>query len=291
MNEDALFWILPVTILAFSGFLAVLIHTIVYRRQTIICPHCSGRIPTAILTEHLPCPDCQYEPSDASSMAPVETSADMTARPCRICQRTSEKTPMVGLWDGAFYCSDCINSAHPDLVDYARSHRCLAEKMPYSAIGVGGRILVIGGLTVAGFASILALPMICAGQFDALRGLFGVISLSGIPVVVMFSFVTGLTFNRVRPIVNVWDGKLLARSGLHVFVAPLWQCRWFAGRASQMRILPYGIVFRGPALIVELPESAAPEGTRVAVGFNQHSFELWQAFFRLASIEEVKSGK
>ena len=60
-----------------------------------------------------------------------------------------------------------------------------------------------------------------------------------------------------------------------------------------MTVLPYGFLFRGRALVVEIPPDSVGRGHRLAVGFTEETFKLWHAFFiltRLAGRPSKKNG-
>ena len=54
------------------------------------------------------------------------------SEPCRICSRSEAPGPAVRLWDGRWYCRECVEAVSPALYRYALAHDRLEESPPFS---------------------------------------------------------------------------------------------------------------------------------------------------------------
>ncbi len=147
--------------------------------------------------------------------------------------------------------------------------------MPFSVGSVVWRVFFFAMLAIIGFASLIALAaFFFRGNSREMLKVFGVLFFLESPVVVLYTAVIRILYPVMRPKILVWKGQLIARVGLRLLIAPVSQCTWFEGKASQTTVWKFGFLFPGKAILVNLPQSIAKDGNRVAVGFSDETREL-----------------
>lgn len=144
MNEDAMIITVMVAFPIVVGSMGILFILGLRRATSTQCPHCSRRIPKAVITLSLRCPHCDRIAGDATAgskaLSPVARIAEPLANTqrCKFCDKAVERRPCVRLWDGEVYCIDCVNAHDPNLFTCAQTNAKLEETMPHSAWRVAG---------------------------------------------------------------------------------------------------------------------------------------------------------
>ena len=276
MNRDTMFIANLVAFPVFVGGLATLMIVLHRRSSSCDCPYCYRRIPKDALRKGVPCPECGAELAESDHAIATDQSN-------HVCRECGASVDCVELWDGETYCTPCISENSPRLSDAVGSNH-LAEEMPYSITAVTWKMFLFAFATIGGFAAIIALPFAIGGNWPkALQG-FGVVLLIGSPVILLWTGAGAAAMPLMRLRVMAWNRQLIVRLGTRLLIAPLAECSWHEGKLSQMTVWTYAFLLRGPALIVELPKGAAKDGNRVAVGFTEDTFGVWQSFFTIAGI-------
>ena len=104
----------------------------------------------------------------------------------------------------------------------------------------------------------------------------------GLPLAALFAAVIAFAAWTNRPIVSVVAGVIGLTQGRETEVVSLSQCEWHHGNVSQMSVLTQVAVLNDPALILVLPDDRDGRPRRVAIGLNDETRELWEAFLRLS---------
>lgn len=203
---------------------------------------------------------------------------------CSSCGATTCSAGFVRLWDGNTYCVQCIKAASPDLLDHVRNHDVLEETFRYPALklaGVWALFLAIGWSSIW---LIFPLVTILGGKIDLLESIraWALISGFGLPIILVFSLAHAGGYALHRPTVSVDAGEVTVTQRGKSETVPLSQCEWYLGKISDMDLLQNTVILKKPALIVVLPPAEGREAREVAVGVNDGTRAIWQAFLTLA---------
>lgn len=257
---------------------------LVWRIQTRDCPNCYQRIPKSLIERGLPCPVCGSILGEGQTLG-----SEVAESNCTVCNTSLGDCELLALWDGRHYCRNCLQATGLETTGAVDTGLVLSEDVPDSAISVAGRASILYLLLMSGFAGLIA---ILAGIFNGLLAalnVFGVLMLLSSPVVLLFTYASWLAMTMIRPRTTAWNGQLIIQSGPTVMVAPLAECYWAEGKASQTNVMKIGFFFRGNAIVVEVPARYARDGNRIAVGFTPETYELWKAFLTLARVPTISS--
>ena len=285
MNEDDFVLLLILLLPMLSGVLTVIIVLVAWRANSREGPHCFRRISKGVLEQAIPCPECGVLHSDIHIV-----SSQIVDSKCSNCKQEIIGGDSVRLWDAKTYCVACITKQSHHLLQICDEPQ-LAEVTPHSAWKLSVNMFFFLTFGVFCFATVVSVPLALIGKFLLAAQGFGVIFLIGTPVILLFTVGAGLAFAFVRPKTYVWNGKLIVRLGAKMIVAPLAECTWAKGRASELTVLPYGFLFRGPAIIIDLPKQPGPQGNRLTVGLTPATFKAWESFLSLAAIPPISEKK
>lgn len=281
MNRDERVMLLLLSIPILVGSLVTLIVLIARRATSCECPYCFRRIPKQAVEQQVPCPECGALLSDA----PIAFDQDVVST-CNHCKQGIGGDESVRLWDAKTYCLPCLKEHAPGLLVFCRESQ-LAEVMPYSAWKLSAKMFCFVAFAIGCFATLVSLPIALMGKLLLAAQRFGVIFLIGSPVILLWSIGAGAAFSIVRPKTYAWSGKLIVCFGTQMIVAPLTECSWGEGKASNLTVLAYGFLFRGPAIIIDLTKQPGRQGNRLTVGLTPELFGVWASFLSLAAIPRL----
>ena len=249
------------------------------------CPNCGTPLQRSRIKKGLPCPICTFSPEGTQLAALRSPEADVT---CGACGAIVDDK--VRLWDGKWYCPKCIARVDSALLEHARKDSHFREQVQVSEWLIARSIVKVVAILVLCVAIATALLSLITKSPGFAIGSFLFLVCLGAFVVPAFAMVVVLGLRSQRPALTVFNGQIMVHVGKRVMDAPLADCAWFEGEASQMNISTCAIALSGPAIVVELPRVFSFRSYRVAVGFTEDTYGLWKSFFMIAGVRQLPFG-
>ena len=214
---------------------------------------------------------------------------------CSSCGRQFASEDMVRLWDGHDYCTKCVDADRPGLVDYARGHPILEDRIPP---GWRSGLPVAFLSTAIAVAAFMSLAILAAE--DLATGIVTALCLAALAILVGLS--SDLWFlwlgERKRPTVQIKDGQvsILRRAWGALPIRHRWEyslneCTWSIGLVQSDRRL-FMSHASSTNRVVLLTFSRRRLGCFkkkqvVPCGWTPEMRTIWIRFLRLAKIPEA----
>ncbi|HLA86242.1 MAG TPA: hypothetical protein VJL29_15750 [Thermoguttaceae bacterium] len=212
--------------------------------------------------------------------------------PCRVCSRAMAVDYMVRLWDGQWYCRDCVEAACPGLFSYALKHPRFEESAPFVR-GDVWRIALRLEAWIALFFVLLfgAIGYEQHGLMGAIVGIVAAVMSATVQAAVQLPMFVWVT-RRMMPTVGVVDGLVSFHRGIckkcGPWTAPLRNFRWRVGRSRQDTGLRNTLAPKQPVVLLLFRRGrwAIFGEERIACGWTEKTRRIWTAFLTLAGVPE-----
>lgn len=207
--------------------------------------------------------------------------------PCRACQGELDDATSIKLWDGRWYCPDCVRNTSPELYEYVRKHPVLEESPPFCRRDVWGWAWHVEGFFLVPVVFLLPLSFVYPGV-RAPFALF-VVGVMGQALIQLPLFVHRTL--RDFPVIRLENSTLQVERRRLFFGSVrrvTWsEVRWRLGHSREDSELGgASLIPKLPVILLLLrPGAWTRRGQEpVACGWTEQSFSLWLAFLQLAGV-------
>lgn len=218
---------------------------------------------------------------------------------CRICSRDVVADFSVRLWDGHWYCRDCMQAVSPTLYDYAIAHEQLEESAPFHNSAVWRNVLRLEAWIVFSVMSFFAVfGFYQSGLMGVIVGILITLFVTAVQAAIQLPMFVWLTKFKM-PTTIVANGQIHVYRGACKkrlqYTAPLQHFQWRIGHSRQDTELRNTFVPKQPVVLLLLPRSrwTILGKERIACGWTQEMQLIWRAFLSLAGVSQISpsSGK
>jgi hypothetical protein len=191
----------------------------------------------------------------------------------------------IQLWDGKNYDASRLEASCPGIVEYARQHDVLAERLEIDDLTARQRQKPVKFRTaiVAFSLLIVVLAIACLVSGVPISAIVPVvICVSVVSLILLFA--TGVSRFRGQTLprtITVDGGFVTVETPQERQTFPLADCSWFIGKLSDDRALADSLA-KGPAVII-IPR----ERPQFACGIEEESRKRWKAFLEAAGVCRV----
>lgn len=214
---------------------------------------------------------------------------------CEKCGQPMTPETTVHLWDGKDYCRDCVVRAAPGLLDYARAHDRLQERMPFNLASMTWTLVVFIGVINAVLICLMLVPVAMGGfkrlDSGALQDVLYIVAFVDLP---MFAAVgVYLLLARFRPpMVYAAKGMVMGMPHWPLTMRKVMRlagCSWYTGKLAHS--VGMGTVPMIEVVFLEMRTARLggmfTTGGIVNCGWTEETLAVWKGFLTLAGVRKL----
>jgi len=209
---------------------------------------------------------------------------------CHKCEKHDNS--LIYLWDGNYYCEDCITAVSRKLLNYVKENSIIKETMPRNYLQYYHYFcwLILGG-----FALWIGLLLVFDNENYRINGLLDLLLIL-LALYIFSALMDIITFKRNRPTVMV-DNEIVE------VIRPKWkkisrklsECKWKSSthhKDSGVMWLSSCNLLKTPKVIILIIPLYKKSWLKLfthkaACGWDEDMYEIWKAFLTLAKVKNT----